>query len=148
MTASESSWQNISSFDEVEERAILAGVDQDGVKVYVGRAFDQDGNFTAAKIVDDLKLGFYVYNNSEFSADDTDGLEYLEKADEYAWVDKKGATNNAVIISGSKVGRALYNDNIIIGHVDDASDKLIASYKGIIVKSENYEVLVWSSSGE
>lgn len=92
-----------------------------------------------------LKRGFYAFNDIEES---TDNVEFLDNADDFDWVKSDGKNiQNAAIVSGFQVGRALQNGNLIVGRVDPYTKQLIGSYNGENVKLSSFDLLVKKSKG-
>lgn len=138
------SWSKPTSFDEIENFGIYAG-DEDGNKVFVGRAIDRDGNFVPAKVIPALKSSFYAFNDTEESADQ---VEFLDNAGDYHWVKSVDANiEDAAKVAGSFIGRSVYNGNVVVGRVDEASKQLIGSYDGETFKLASYDVLIYKSKG-
>ncbi|CRK90878.1 CLUMA_CG004568, isoform A [Clunio marinus] len=138
-------WKRPTSFDEVEGHGIVAGAEENGNKVYVGRVIDRDGNYVPAKIIPSLKSGFYAYNNAEESSDE---VEFLDNADDYHWVRADGKKiPDAAIVNGYQIGRALYNGNIVVGRVDPDTKELVGSYDGITFNLPSYDVLIYKAKG-
>mgnify|MGYP002655366815 CR=1 FL=1 len=134
------------SFEEVESRGILAGEEVNGTKVYVGRTLDKDGTFVPAKVVPANKLGYYAYNGTEESSDQ---VEILENSANCHWVKSDGLLlEDAAVVSGFQIGRALYNGNVVVGRVDLAAKELIGSYGGEAFSLPSYDVLIYKSRGE
>lgn len=136
----------MSSFDEVYSRGILAGVEENGNKVYVGRTYDRDGNLVISKIVPALQSSFYAYNDTEESSEQ---IEFLENAANCHWVKSDGEVveDAAVINGGSNIGRALFNGNIVVGRVDTNTKELVGSYGGSVFRLPSYDVLIYKSKG-
>lgn len=138
-------WTKPTSFDEIESQGILAGTDESGTKIFIGRCTDRDGNWIPAKIVPSLKAGFYTYNNAEES---TDEVEFLCNADDYHWVKCDGRhVQDAAIVNGFQIGRALFNGNLIVGRVDPETKQLIGSFGGENFKLPSYDVLIFKAKG-
>lgn len=139
-------WTRPTSFDEVESRGILAGVEEDGNKVFVGRTYDRDGNFVIAKVVPALQSSFYAFNGAEQSSDE---LEILDNAANCHWVKSDGKeVEDVVNVNGFHIGRALYNGNIVVGRVDIEKKELIGSYGGSAFNLPSYDVLIYKSKGK
>lgn len=139
-------WTTPSSFKEVESSGILAGVEENGNKVFVGRSIDRDGNYVVAKVVPELNAGFFAYNDTEESVDN---VEFLGDADNYHWVKSDGEKiADAAVVSGFYIGRALYNGNVVVGRVDLKTKKLIGSYGGETFSLPSYDVLIYKAKGE
>lgn len=138
------SWSKPTSFEEIESYGILAGEDN-GNKVFVGRAIDRDGDFVVAKIVPALKSTFYAYNDVEETSDQVD---FLDNASDFHWVKALDANvEDAAQVSGFCIGRGSYNGNIVVGRVDNDSKKLIGSYDGKAFELPSYDVLIHKSTG-
>lgn len=138
------SWSKPTSFDEIESFGILAGEDN-GQKVYVGRAIDRDGNFVPAKVVPALKAGFYVYNGAE---EESTEVDFLDNATDYHWVHSNDANiEDAALVSGSYIGRGNYNGNVVVGKVDVDKKQLIGSHDGETFELPSYDVLIYKSKG-
>lgn len=138
------SWSKPTSFDEIESYGILAGEDN-GNKVFVGRAIDRDGDFVVAKIVPALKTSFYAYNDVEESSDQ---IDFLDNASDFHWVQASDAhVEDAAEVSGFHIGRGSFNGNIVVGRVDTDSKKLIGSYDGQAFELPSYDVLIYKSKG-
>lgn len=117
-----------------------------GNKVYVGRTVDKHGNFVPAKVVPSLNSSFYV--NEDEEEESSDQGEFLDNAADYHWVKSEDANvSDAVTISGSLVGRGIYNGNIVVGRVDNVNKQLIGSFEGDIVSLPSYDVLIFKSKG-
>lgn len=137
-------WNKTTTFDEVDDLGILAGED-DGVKIYVGRAMDKDGNFVPAKIVPSLKTGFFSYNENEESSEDVD---FLSNSGDYHWENFENADyESAAMLSGSIIGRGSYDGHLVVGRVDKEKNQLIGSYGGKTFSIPSYEVLIYKSQG-
>lgn len=140
------SWTVPASFDEIESRGMLAGVEVNGNKIYVGRTFDKDGNYIPAKIVPAYNSGYYAFDGEEVTATE---LEFLDNAADFHWVKFDGQTiNDAVEVNGFCIGRALYNGNIVVGRVDLTTKELIGSYGGEVFNLPSYDVLIYRAKGE
>lgn len=136
----------LSTFDEVESRGIIAGVEANGNKVYVGRTYDKDGNFVIAKIVPAIEKSFYAYNGVEESGIE---LEILDNTANCHWVKSNGkAIEDAATVNGFLIGRATYNGNIVVGRVDVGKKELIATYDGSTFNLPSYDVLIYKSRGK
>lgn len=139
-------WTKPTSFEEVESRGILAGVEENGNKVFVGRTFDKDGNLVIAKVIPALQSSFYAFNGVEAESDE---LEILENAANCHWVKSDGKlVEDAAVVNGFYIGRALFNGNIVVGRVDMKKKELIGSYGGSTFNLPSYDVLIYKSKGE
>lgn len=138
------SWVKPSSFEDFDSQGILAG-EENGNNVYVGRTIDRDGNFVAAKIVPALESAYYTYNGVEQSSED---VERLDSVADYHWV-KSNVANlaDAVLVSGSYIGRGSYKDSIVVGSVDTKTNQLVGSYDGKAVNLPSYDVLIYKPEG-
>lgn len=124
---------------------MLAGVEVNGNKIYVGRTFDKDGNYIPAKIVPAYKAGYYASAGGEETATE---LEFLDNAADFHWVKCDGQTiTDAVEVNGFCIGRALYNGNIVVGRVDMDTKELIGSYGGEAFNLPSYDVLIHRAKG-
>lgn len=124
----------------------MAGVEENGNKVYVGRTLDRDGNFVPAKVVPAIETAFYAFNDVEESSDE---VEFLDDAVDFHWVRSDGqAIADAAIVSGFYIGRALYNGNIVVGRVDLKTKQLIGSYGGVTFSLPTYDVLIYKAKGK
>lgn len=74
-------WSGPKDFEEFESFGIVAGEDN-GNKVNVGRAKDEDGNFVPARIVLALKTSFFAYKDQEAKSDEFD---VLDTSFDYKW---------------------------------------------------------------
>lgn len=140
-------WTRLESFGEVEKNAILAGVEENGNKVYVGRTYDKDGNFVIAKIVPAIEKSFYAFENEEETGIE---LEILEKNSANChWVKSDGKlVEDAAVVNGFYIGRALYNGNIVVGRVDVGKKELIATFNGKALNLPSFDVLIYKSKGK
>lgn len=138
------SWTKPTSFDEVESFGVLAGEDN-GKKIYVGRAVDKDGVFVPAKVIPALKTGYYVYNGVE---EESKEIDFLDNATDYHWVKAQDAKmEEAAVVSGSYIGRGNYNGNLVVGRVDNEKKQLIGSNGGQTFSLPSYDVLIYKSKG-
>jgi hypothetical protein len=139
-------WVRLSSFEEVESRGIVAGVEENGNKVYVGRTYDKDGNFVIAKIVPAIEKSFYAFNGAEESGIE---LEILDNTANCHWVKSDGkVVEDAATVNGFYIGRALYNGNIVVGRVDVGKRELIGTYDGSTFNLPSYDVLIYKATGK
>jgi hypothetical protein len=138
-------WVKLSSFEDVESRGIVAGVQEDGNKVYVGRTFDKDGNLVVAKVVPAVRRSFYAFNDIEESGND---LDLLDNSASYEWVKSDGRSiENAATVNGFYIGRATFNGNVVVGRVDVSKNRLITTFNGSTFDLPSYEVLICKSEG-
>lgn len=138
-------WTRPENFDEVESRGILAGIEENGNKVFVGRTYDEDGNFVIAKVIPALKSSFYAFDGAEKSSNE---LEILDNAGCH-WVKSDGKeVEDVVNVNGFYIGRALYNGNVVVGRVDTKRKELIGSYGGETFNLPSYDVLIYKSKGK
>lgn len=114
-------------------------MEENGNKVYVGRCSLEDGKFVPAKVIPALKSSFFAHNEVEESSSD---LEFLENADDFQWIKSSGEISpNAAKVSGSYIGRAFYDGNVIVGRVDVESKQLIGSHRGMTFSLPFYDIL-------
>lgn len=139
------SWTQSQTFEDVESHGILAGVEKNGNKVFIGRTVDKLGNFVPAKVVPALRSSFYAFENVEESSSQ---LEFLNNKADYDWMDFAGdVPSEAAMVSNFCIGRSLYNGNVVVGRVDTKTKMLIGSHDGKTFNLPYFEILVYKSNG-
>lgn len=137
-------WVKPTTFEDFESQGIIAG-EEYGKNVYVGRTIDRDGNYVAAKIVPALESAFYTFNGVEESSGE---VERLDNIADYHWVKSNVANlSDAVVVSGSYIGRGSYKNSIVVGSIDPKTNELVGSYDGKAVNLPSYDVLIYKSKG-
>lgn len=127
------------------EGAILAGNDQDGSPIYVGRAY-HEADHIPAKVLPTKNAAYIAYGGQEHLKQQYDVLCYGN----VAWVQSghgsipPGAVQAGQTSSGEPlfVGRAHYQGSVTIGKVQASHGTLYIPFDGSEVPIKEYEVLV------
>ena len=99
-----------------------------------------------SKIIPAVKKSLYAFNGVEEEGIE---LEILDNTANCHWVKSDGKKiEDAAVVNGFYIGRALYNGNIVVGRVDMKKKELIGTYNGKAFNLPSFDVLICKSKGE
>lgn len=143
-----STWIQTSRFAPLPEGAILAGHDQDGSQIYVGRAW-HDGDHIPAKVIPSKQAAYVAHGGNEVLKDEFEVLCYGN----VSWIKIHASTRTVppfsvtggVTSEGEPlyIGRAYYEGSLTVGKVHMSHGALYIPFAGreVPIHSE-IEVLV------
>lgn len=137
-------WQHCTSEGPFPVNLVRAGVDCDGCKIYVGRAF-HEGDMIPAKVIPEKNLATVSYGGEEVQKDDFEVLRQGEFVWEFC---ANGSIPDDAIVVGQTLdgeklymGRALYQGSQTPGKVQPSHGCLYIPFNGEEVPLGEYEVL-------
>lgn len=136
------SWSSSSSsLREASSNALLAGLQSDGKKIYLGYVRDETGNLVPAKIIPSENKSFYEKNGEIKCIDKVENIFSSEEYELYK-SSSENAFKNAVVLFDNFVGCADIDGEIVVGNIDQNSKKLVVNYNGKVLNLSDFNVLV------
>ncbi|XP_063699510.1 uncharacterized protein LOC134830077 isoform X2 [Culicoides brevitarsis] len=138
-------WVPSSQYQGVPGNAVIAGNDQDGSPIYVGRA-RHAGDLVVAKVLPSKQAAYVAYNGQEIFVPNFEVLV----GDGFQWVGSgNGHTPDNAVIAGHTingeplyVGRAHHEGSLTPGKIHKSHGCLYIPFGGVEHSIRSYEVLV------